>query len=145
VTKHPGLTPQQRLANSRQAIVRHMGHTPAPEEDGFDEAPAEEGDHPIDTSTGTWNLAKQVGRAWWRGHPAHLALDFAKPVLQIYAEKNPLQLLGISAGIGAVAVVLRPWRLISVTGLVLAALKSPEISNVARSLLSPKEKRDRYR
>lgn len=140
----PGLTPQQRLANSRSAIVRHLGHTPAAEED-FDELPAEEGDSPIDTSAGTWNLAKQVGRAWWLGHPAHLAVDFATPMLQTYAQKNPLQLLGISAGIGAAAVVLRPWRLVSVTGLLLAALKSPEISNVARSLLSPGKKQDRHR
>jgi hypothetical protein len=145
VINPPGLTPQQRLANSRQAIVRHMGHTPAAEEEGFDELPAEEGEFPIDTSAGTWNLAKQVGRAWWRGHPAHLAVDLATPVLQTYAEKNPLQLLGISAGIGAAAVVLRPWRLMSFTGLLVAALKSPEIANVARSLLSPEKKPDRHR
>ena len=139
------LTAQQRLANSRQAIIRQMG-LEAPEDDDF--APgagaADADGQNIDTSAGTWTLAKQVTSAWWHGHPVRLAVDFAKPVLQTYAEHRPLRLLGISAGIGAAAVVLRPWRLISVTGLLVAALKSSEISGAVQSMLSPDRKRNRY-
>lgn len=115
---NPHLTAQQRLANSRQAIVRQMG-LEVPEDDGIAPGAGATGadGHNIDTSAGTWTLAKQVASAWWHGHPARLAVDFAGPVFQTYAEQRPLRLLGISAGIGAAAVVLRPWRLISVTGL----------------------------
>lgn len=138
------LTAQQRLANSRQAIVRQMG-LEGPEDDGFsiDATAAGAEGQTIDTSAGTWTLAKQVASAWWHGHPARLAVDVAKPVLQTYAEQQPLRLLGISAGIGAAAVVLRPWRLISVTGLLLAALKSSEISGAVQSMLLPGRKRNR--
>ncbi|MEO8020689.1 hypothetical protein [Polaromonas sp.] len=142
------ITAQQRLANSRQAIIRQMG-LEAPEDDGFmDGSPtgsatyAEE--NSIDTSAGTWSLMKQVAGAWWHGHPARLAVDFAKPVFQTFAEQQPMRLLGISAGIGAAAVVLRPWRLISVTGLLLAALKSSEINGAVHSMLSPRRKRHPY-
>lgn len=140
------LTAQQRLANSRQAIIRQMG-LEAPEDGGFatDAGAAGTDGQDIDTSAGTWTLAKQVASAWWRGHPARLAVDFAGPVLQTYAEQRPLRLLGISAGIGAAAVVLRPWRLISVTGLLLAALKSSEITGAVHSMLSPVRKRNPHR
>lgn len=131
----PLLSPQQRLAHSREAIVCDMSR---------DEAQSHEprlnpdaaGDGQIDASSSTWDLIKQVGSAWWGGHPAHLALDLAKPMIQTYAEKNPLKLLGISAGIGVAAVVTRPWRLISLTGLLLATLKSTEVSGVIKTLFS---------
>jgi hypothetical protein len=138
------LTAQQRLANSRQAIVRQMGVESPQDGDPTDDTAAY-ADESIDTSAGTWTLTKQVAGAWWRGHPARLAVDFAKPVFQTYAQEQPLKLLGISAGIGAAAVVLRPWRLISVTGLLLAALKSSEISGAVHSMLSRDSTRTPYR
>lgn len=136
---------KQRLANSRQAIVRYMGHE-AP--DDTEPADGSTGVSPrteqIDTSAGTWALTKQVATAWWRGHPAQLALDVAKPVVQTYAEKQPLKLLGISAGLGAVVVVLRPWRLMSLTGLIIAALKSSELTSIAKSFMPSGTKTDGY-
>ena len=137
---------KQRLANSRQAIVRYMGHEEAADEPEAHDGSAgvSPGTAQIDTSAGTWALTKQVASAWWRGHPAHLALDVATPMVQSYAEKQPLKLLGISAGIGAVIVVLRPWRLISLTGLVIAALKSSELSSVAKSFLPTGRQHDGY-
>lgn len=138
------LSALQRLAISRQAIVRQMGH--AEPEDSLDGAgDADPSAEQIDTSAGTWTLAKQVAGAWWRGHPAHLALDIAEPMLQTYAEKKPMRLLGISAGIGVAVAILRPWRLISVTGLALAALKSAEVSSMVKSLLPSGQRNDRYR
>lgn len=138
------LTAQQRLANSRQAIVRQMGKE-SPQQHLTDDPATYTDESSIDTSAGTWALTKQVAGAWWRGHPARLAVDFAKPVFQTYAQENPLKLLGISAGIGAAAVVLRPWRLISVTGLLLAALKSSEISGAVHSMLSHSNSSTPYR
>jgi hypothetical protein len=129
------LSPQQRLAHSREALLRHMGHG-APQagaSDHSDDDHADDGQ--VDASASTWDLAKQVAGAWWQGHPAHLAVNLAKPVLQTYAEKKPLQLLGIAAGIGAAVVILRPWRLMSLTGVLLATLKSTEVSSLVKSLI----------
>lgn len=133
------LSPRERLAISRQAIVRQMGHDTA--------TPVTQGgsDDEIDASAGTWSLIKETARSWWQGHPASLALDFAKPRMQHFAEEQPLKLLAISAGLGAAAVLLRPWRLISVTGLVFAALKSSELTGLASSLLASRSRNERIR
>jgi hypothetical protein len=63
-------------------------------------------------------------------------LGLAKPTLKRYAEEKPLQLLGIAAAAGAAAVVLRPWRLVSLGGVLLATLKSSELSGALASMLS---------
>lgn len=130
----PILSPRERLAQSRQAIVRQMNHESA---EVSKVGPGEEAARPeIDASASTWDLARQVATAWWRNHPAHLAVDLARPGLSAYAEHKPLQLLGISAGLGAVVALLRPWRLMSLTGVLVAAVKSPQLSGVVSSLLS---------
>ena len=125
------LSARERLALSRQAIVRQMNHESA------EPAPTDGAARPeIDASASTWDLGRQVVSAWWRNHPAHLALDVARPVVSSYAEGHPFQLLGISAGLGAAVVLLRPWRLMSLTGVLMAAVKSPQLSGVISSLLS---------
>ena len=125
------LSARERLVLSRQAIVRQMSHESA------EPAPADESVRPeINASASTWDLVRQVISAWWRNHPAHMALDVARPVVSSYAEGYPLQLLGISAGLGAAVALLRPWRLMSLTGLLMAVVKSPQLSGVVSSLLS---------
>jgi hypothetical protein len=131
------LSAQQRLAASRLAIVRDMNR----EDDPDDGAPGLEHSNEdiiesgIDASSGSWDLVKQVAGSWWRSHPAHLALDVAKPMMQGYAQDQPVKLLGIAAATGAALVVLRPWRLISLTGVALALIKSTEVSGIVQSLI----------
>jgi len=79
---------------------------------------------------------KRMASAWWRHHPAHLGLELATPVLSAYAGRKPVQFLGIAAGVGAVVVIVRPWRLISVTGLLVALVKSSQLSSVIMSAMS---------
>jgi hypothetical protein len=50
-------------------------------------------------------------------------LDILKPVVAGYAKSDPLKTLGIAASLGAVIVVLKPWRLITI-GSLLAVLKA---------------------
>lgn len=50
-------------------------------------------------------------------------LDILKPVVASYAKSHPVKTLGIAAGLGAAIIVFKPWRLISIGGL-LAVLKS---------------------
>ncbi|HYW56897.1 MAG TPA: hypothetical protein VE934_08050 [Polaromonas sp.] len=133
-----------RLAQSRLAIVRHMHHDTLEAVDtveGLGQGDREE----IDGSSGTWGLVKQVTTSWWRGHPAHMALDFLKPMVQSYAEDKPVRMLGISAAIGAAIVVIRPWRLMSLTGVLIAVAKSKELSEVVRSMTGSHHPNNRYR
>ncbi|WP_309679604.1 hypothetical protein [Polaromonas sp.] len=137
------LTPQERLAISRKAIVRHMGRH---DQDDRDERAERVVDHrygDFDAAersrqdpNGSWGMVRHATQAWWRHHPAGVAFDLAKPVLGRYAREQPFKLLGMAAGIGAAAVVLRPWRLISLGGLLLATLKSSQLSSLVLSMLS---------
>lgn len=73
---------------------------------------------------------------WWRRHPANLGLQVATPMLSAIAGRHPALYLGTAAVIGAVIVVARPWRLMSVTGLAIAILKSGQLSGMVASAMS---------
>lgn len=77
-----------------------------------------------------------MATSWWRHHPAHTALELATPVLSSYAARKPFQYLGIAALAGAVIAVARPWRLVSMTGLLVAVLKSSQLSSVVMSAMA---------
>ena len=66
-----------------------------------------------------------------------VAAGVAKPILSKYAEEKPMQLLGTAAVLGAAVVLVRPWRLVSITGLLLATVKSPGLSPALMSLITP--------
>lgn len=131
------LSAVERLAASRQAVVRDMnGEEPETDQPGQADASSEDiRESGIDASSGSWDLVKQVAASWWRSHPAHLALDVTTPLVQDFAREQPVKLLGIAAATGAAVVLFRPWRLISLTGVALALIKSTEMSGVVRSLM----------
>lgn len=127
-------TPQERLANSRKAIVRHMSREQSHGDETQDGTVQD--DAAYAASGGTWDIFKQAIGAWWHHHPVSVAFSLARPVIGRYAEDKPLQLLGIAAAAGAAAVVLKPWRLVSLGSVLLATLKSSEISGALLSMLS---------
>jgi hypothetical protein len=150
------MTPQDRLALSRRAIFQCM--TLAGDDggelrqDGLQGAGSDTGYGPQGqqfkagqtTALGRlWRALRRTTGRWWRHHPAHLVLEVAQPVLGRYAQAHPLKLLGVAAALGAAVVVLRPWRLIPVTGLLLAALKSKTFSHFIAAALLPEPGRGR--
>jgi hypothetical protein len=128
-------TPQERLASSRKAIIRHMSRDGSSEDEPEQQGPYGQAASP-QGGGGTWGFAKHALGAWWQHHPVNAAFSLARPVVDQYAKEKPLQLLGIAALTGAAAVALKPWRLVSLGSLLLAALKSSEISATVLSLLS---------
>lgn len=131
-------TPQERLAASRQAIVRHMTRDgqSSQSSNSRNEHPFDETDETRASAGGRWAVAKGAMRAWWRHHPGSAAFDLARPMIGKFAQEQPFKLLGIAAGIGAAAVVLRPWRLVSLGGILLATLKSSQLSSVLLAMLN---------
>ena len=129
------ISPQDRLATSRRAIVRYMrdGRPSEPEYPGDLEYGL---DAPPPAEAGKWQFFKNTVHSWWQHHPAHLAVALLKPALSRYAEQQPLRLLGLAAGAGAALIWVRPWRLVSITGLIFTTLKSSEVSTLVLSLLS---------
>jgi hypothetical protein len=57
-------------------------------------------------------------------------------MLEKYARENPLKLVGVAAAVGAVVVIAKPWRLISITGVLITAMRSTQMSSLVASLLS---------
>ena len=92
------------------------------------------------TASGWLSVARHSVRAWWEFHPVRVVGVVAQPVLAEYARQRPLKLVGIAAGVGALVIVTRPWRLVSVGGLAVAALKSSQVSNFALTFLSNRKK-----
>ena len=130
------LTPLERLALSRSALVNYMLQGDGPGPNGLNA-----GAHNSESNfgqSGIWHTVKHAVRMWWQHHPAHIAMDVARPILGNYAREKPLQLLGVAAGAGAAVVLARPWRLVSMTGLLFATIKSTEFSGLLMSLLSTK-------
>ena len=131
-------TPQERLAISRKAIIRHMTRddTPAAAHDAQPDKTGDESGTPSARS-GFWTsaLARAV-QSWWRNQPVSLAFGVAKPVLERYAERQPFKLLGVAAIVGAAVVLIRPWRLVSIGGLALAAVKSAAVPSVLMSIFA---------
>jgi hypothetical protein len=63
-------------------------------------------------------------------------VEFAKPMLSSYAGRKPVQFLGIAAVAGAALFFMRPWKLISVTGILVALVKSPQVAALVMQAMS---------
>lgn len=85
---------------------------------------------------GVWQLFTQTVASWWQHHPLQIAVDIGKPYLNSFARDKPVQLLGVAAGVGAAVVLIKPWRLVSITGLAVAAFRSTRLSSTLLSMLS---------
>ena len=133
-----------KLARSRQAILEHIArrqrkYDPREEtRDAYDDANAAfaPDDEPYEGGAGWFGRIQHAVRTWWRYHPAHMAVELATPLMRGYARRKPAQLLAISAAAGAALTLARPWRLISLTTLVVALLKSSQLSHLLMAAMS---------
>lgn len=130
------LTPEQRLAASRQRLIGYMTQGEEPTSSQGSLGSSEAASQPSQPKNAMMQPLTRTVQAWWRHHPAKMALEIAEPVLDQYAKDKPYQLLGLAAAVGAATILVRPWRLVSVTGLLLATFKSSGLANAALSLVS---------
>ncbi len=90
----------------------------------------------------TFGVVRHAFNAWWQFHPARAIGAIAEPFVEEFADRRPFRLLAISMVAGAAIAVVRPWRLISVGGIALAALKSSRVSSAALTFMADKARRD---
>jgi hypothetical protein len=132
----------EKLERSRQAILAHIArrerrHDPHEETaQGIATGDEEAYDDPGAPGEGWVAHMGRAVRTWWRYHPAHMAVELVDPLLRGYARRKPVQLLAISAAAGAVLVLARPWKIISVGTLAIALLKSSQISSLLIAAVS---------
>lgn len=127
----------ERLARTRLAIIEQVHRRDR--RPGVRDQRREAGEPEVayeDPGEGWFGHIKRAVRTWWRHHPAHMGVELATPMLSAYARRKPMQFLGISALVGAALVVARPWRVISATGIVVALLKSSQLSGLLMSAMS---------
>jgi hypothetical protein len=128
---------KSRLEASRTALLLEMGiatSTLAPNH-GLRALPAHglTAKPPLPSSvqrspSSLWRfLGLKALRVWWAKHPAHSAVQVARPMLQPYAKKHPGHLIAGGMALGSVLYVLRPWRLLSLSTLTIWALRGPAL------------------
>lgn len=134
------LTPQQRLALSRRALVVQLqGHRSEAEEHDLYALPGAPPELPKRTGAFdqfAWSsVARGVVRRWWRRHPANAIGQVARPLLERYAREEPAKLVGAAAATGALAVLVKPWRLLSITAVIAAVIKTSDVADMVTTLM----------
>ncbi|SFM06883.1 hypothetical protein [Variovorax sp. OV329] len=132
--EQPKLSAQERLAISRHALVSQLHGSNAPAA-----AAAPRPAHKSLLGGLEWApLARGVARHWWQRHPVHAAGQLVRPVLERYAHDEPLKLVAVAAAVGAAAVLVRPWRLLSTSVLLAAVFKTSDVAGVVNALMQRK-------
>jgi len=73
--------------------------------------------------------------SWWHDHPARSVAMVLESATSEYARRKPIQVVAVAAVAGAAVVLFRPWRMVSVTALMLTLLRSSNFTSVATSVL----------
>jgi hypothetical protein len=136
--EHEELTPQQRLTLSRRALIAQLQGDRDRSADWLDAAPdasPRQGDDGRRRGHPWSEVASRVVRRWWRRHPANAAGQLARPLLERYAREQPAKLIAAAAATGALVVLLRPWRLLSITAMLGAALKTSDVADLVTTLM----------
>jgi hypothetical protein len=137
------LTPPQRLAISRRALVRQLRQDDSID-DGDDPGPPDATQpqmarqHSVLDQFAWVGMARSMARRWWRRHPANAVGQLARPLLGRYAREQPAKLMAIAAATGALVVLVRPWRLLSVTAVLAAVLKTSDVADIVTTLMHNK-------
>ncbi len=141
------LTPQERLAISRRALVAQLqgrGHRAYDNDNDndrmpLDEAAAQRAPRETIIDRVAWvSVARNVVQRWWRRHPANAAGQLARPLIERYAREQPVKLIAAAAGTGALIVLVRPWRLLSITAVLAAVLKTSDVADLVTTLMHKK-------
>lgn len=131
------LTPQERLTVSRQALIAQLyGEQSHPDEIDAAEGPPPHRGGKAGARPYNWSaVAGNVVRRWWRRHPANAAGQLALPVLERYAREEPAKLVAAAAATGALVVLVKPWRLLSITAVLAAVLKTSDVADLVTTLM----------
>ena len=136
------LTPQQRLAISRRALVaqlqgrEHRAYNREPIDEPVDEMAAQRPRPETIIDRVAWaSVARNVVQRWWRRHPANAAGQLARPLIERYAREQPAKLIAAAAGAGALIVLIRPWRLLSITAVLAAVLKTSDVADLVTTMM----------
>lgn len=127
------------LTQTRRELLNYLSQSDRTESTGSDrkQSRAETQKNWSSASPGfEWSSLIESGlSSWWRDHPARAGASLLKSATEEYARKKPLQVVTIAAVAGAAVVLIKPWRLVSTTALMLGLLRSSNFTGMATSML----------
>lgn len=135
------ITPQARLAITREAIIRHMNRGHGVNSNNRHTVGLSKVNHSHYGIFDTWNAVKHAFFTWWHRHPASTVVELSKPIMSNYASSHSIKLLGISAAFGAVVILAKPWRIMSAGNWLVATIKLSGLRSTVVSLLMQSRKR----
>ncbi|MDH6170057.1 hypothetical protein M2282_005227 [Variovorax boronicumulans] len=134
------LSPKQRLASSRASLLAAMGYA-ATDTNAGPRIVAIASEDGRQGAAGSDRARKGVGRSvvgrWWRRSHLSTVAELGKPLLQDYASRYPAKLVTYAAGTGALIVLVKPWRLLSLGMMVGLLLRSTDVSGLLSDHLVP--------
>jgi hypothetical protein len=88
------------------------------------------------------SVGRSVIERWWQRHPANAAGQLARPLLERYARQEPVKLVAGAAAVGSLIVLVKPWRLLSITAVIAALLKTSDVADLVTTLLHRDTKKE---
>jgi hypothetical protein len=132
---------RERLHAARQALLEPHPYDGAAMERLSSPKPGSA--PPVRPAAFPWEeIALQLGRRWWQRHPANAAARLAHPALARLAATHPATLIAGAATVGAIAMLVKPWRLLSVTAVTAALFKSSDVADWVTLLASSDKNTD---
>lgn len=137
--------PRQAIERSRSELLRFLSETGgndsthAHHDEGWGAAHTSEHqavrDH--DEAAIDWGSMLRAGvSAWWSEHPLRSGVTLLKPGVEDFVRRKPFQTIAVAAVAGAALVLIRPWRLISVSAIALSLYRSSNLAGMATSLFA---------
>lgn len=128
--RHSGpLTPKQKLAQSRAELLEAMGYHDVAPLDAV--SPQLVSTRPLRGGrTPPPSSRRGVLTRWWARHPLHSAVDLGRPFLEDLARKQPGKLMAYGAGTGALLMVIKPWKLLSLATLLSLAFRTSDLTGL---------------
>jgi hypothetical protein len=124
------LTPKQKLALSRAELLEAMGyHDMAPSAAAAPQLVSTReprgGTPPPRPTTRRGVLAR-----WWSRHPLNSVVDLGRPFLEDMAQRQPGRLMAYGAGTGALLMVVKPWKLLSLATVLSLAFRTSDLTGL---------------
>jgi len=124
------LTPKQKLALSRAELLEAMGyHDMAPSDAAAPQLVSTREPHG-GTPTPRPTTRRGVLARWWSRHPLNSAVDLGRPFLEDMAQRQPGRLMAYGAGTGALLMVIKPWKLLSLATVLSLAFRTSDLTGL---------------
>lgn len=125
------------IERTRRELLNYLALDPAAERNATQRTENRgRGDHGNSSPDFEWSSLLGVGvSSWWHEHPARAVALLLQSATTEYARKKPIQAVSVAAVAGAALVLVRPWRLVSATALMLSLLRSSNFTGMATSVI----------